>query len=259
MHELRRHQRDESCRAAQDLRGACSGLGAGDPRGRTEREGLLGAVNYLASRHVNAMSFLSYNAGGDGDNVWPFVSRDDKFHYDVSKLDQWQIVFEHAQRKGIYLHFKLQETENDDNVSGNPSGGRGAGGTAGAGRGGPLSQPRPRVARRRRPRSGTAAVSARDDRALWLSARHQLEPRRRKHPDRGAAAGNGRLHPKSRSARPSHRAAHVPPTRKTRSMAGCSASSLHSRGCRCRTPMLPATSGPCAGSPHRTEPAGRGW
>ena len=84
------------------------------------------------------MSFLSYNAGGDGDNVWPFVSRDDKFHYDVPKLDQWQIVFEHAQRKGIYLHFKLQETENDDNVTGNPSGGRGAGGTAGAGRGGPL-------------------------------------------------------------------------------------------------------------------------
>jgi hypothetical protein len=111
----------------------------GDPVWKDGKgKGLLGAVNYLASRHVNAMSFLSYNAGGDGDNVWPFVSRDDKFHYDVSKLDQWQIVFEHAQRKGIYLHFKLQETENDDNVSGNPSGGKGTGGTAGAGRGGPL-------------------------------------------------------------------------------------------------------------------------
>ena len=46
--------------------------------------------------------------------------RDDKFHYDVSKLDQWQIVFDYAQQKGMYLHFKLQENEIDDNVRGNP-------------------------------------------------------------------------------------------------------------------------------------------
>jgi hypothetical protein len=87
-------------------------------------KGLIGALNYLASMQVNAVSFLPYNAGGDGDNVWPFVSRNDKFHYDVSKLDQWQIVFDHAQRKGIYLHVKLQETEIDDNVRGNPAAGR---------------------------------------------------------------------------------------------------------------------------------------
>ncbi len=100
----------------------------GDPVWKDDKgKGLIGAVNYLASRGVNALSFLTYNAGGDGDNVWPFVSRDDKFHYDVSKLDQWRVVFEHAQRKGIYLHFKLQETENDDNVRGNPSDGRGRG------------------------------------------------------------------------------------------------------------------------------------
>ena len=78
-------------------------------------KGLIGAINYLASKGVNSISFLPYNAGGDGDNVWPFVARDDKFHYDVSKLDQWQIVFDHAQQKGVYLHFKLQENEIDDN------------------------------------------------------------------------------------------------------------------------------------------------
>lgn len=93
----------------------------GDPTWKDGKgKGIVGAVNYLASAQVNGMSFLTYNAGGDGDNVWPFVSRDDKFRYDVSKLDQWQSVFDHAQRKGIYLHFKLQETENDDNVRGNP-------------------------------------------------------------------------------------------------------------------------------------------
>ncbi len=77
-------------------------------------KGIIGALNYLASKGLNAVSFLTYNAGGDGDNVWPFVARDDKLHYDVSKLDQWGIVFDHAQSLGIYLHFKMQETEMDD-------------------------------------------------------------------------------------------------------------------------------------------------
>jgi hypothetical protein len=103
---------------------------AGDPTWKGEKgKGLIGAINYLASKGVNSISFLPYNAGGDGDNVWPFVERDDKLHYDVSKLDQWQVVFEHAQHKGLYLHFKLQENEIDDNVRGNPNeparGGRG--------------------------------------------------------------------------------------------------------------------------------------
>ena len=98
----------------------------GDPTWKGDKgKGLIGAVNYLASKGVNAMSFLSYNAGGDGDNVWPFVARDDKFHYDVSKLDQWQVFFDHSQQKGVYLHFKLQEQEIDDNIRGNPSGSAG--------------------------------------------------------------------------------------------------------------------------------------
>ncbi|MBX2812934.1 MAG: DUF5060 domain-containing protein [Myxococcales bacterium] len=87
----------------------------GDPSWRGDRgKGLIGAINYLAEKGLNALSFLPYNAGGDGDNVWPFVERDDKWHYDVSKLDQWGTVFAHAQHRGLFLHFKLQETENDD-------------------------------------------------------------------------------------------------------------------------------------------------
>ncbi|WKN30866.1 DUF5060 domain-containing protein [Porifericola rhodea] len=81
-------------------------------------QGLVGALNYLSSKGLNAFSFLTYNAGGDGDNIWPFVERDLKYHYDCSKLDQWQKVFEYAQSRGLYLHFKLQETENDDNIKG---------------------------------------------------------------------------------------------------------------------------------------------
>jgi hypothetical protein len=94
---------------------------SGDPTWKDGKgKGLIGALNYLASKGVNSISFLPYNAGGDGDNVWPFATRDDKFHYDVSKLDQWQIVFDHAQQRGIHLHFKMQENEIDDNLRGNP-------------------------------------------------------------------------------------------------------------------------------------------
>lgn len=81
-------------------------------------KGLIGALNYLAAKGCNSFSFLTYNAGGDGDDIWPFISRNDKLNYDCSKLDQWQIVFDHAQKLGLYLHFKLQETENDDNFNG---------------------------------------------------------------------------------------------------------------------------------------------
>jgi Domain of unknown function (DUF5060)/Putative collagen-binding domain of a collagenase len=89
---------------------------SGDPTWRDGKgKGLIGALNYLASKGLNAFSFLTYNASGDGDNVWPFIQRNSKLHYDCSKLDQWGIVFDHASNHGLYLHFKLQENELDDN------------------------------------------------------------------------------------------------------------------------------------------------
>jgi hypothetical protein len=88
---------------------------AGDPTWKDGKgKGLIGALNYLAGEGCNAFSFLTYNAGGDGDNVWPFRARAGKLNYDCSKLDQWQVIFDHAQKLGLYLHFKLQETEMDD-------------------------------------------------------------------------------------------------------------------------------------------------
>lgn len=91
----------------------------GDPTWQGGKgKGLIGALNYLAARGANAFSFLTYNAGGDGDDVWPFVERDAKLHYDCSKLDQWGVVFDHATALGLFLHFKLQEQEMDDERTG---------------------------------------------------------------------------------------------------------------------------------------------
>ncbi len=95
---------------------------SGDPVWKGDKgKGLIGALNYLAIKGLNVFSFLPYNAGGDGDNIWPFVARDDKLHWDCSKLDQWGIVFDHATAKGLYLHFKLQENEIDDDRRGDKS------------------------------------------------------------------------------------------------------------------------------------------
>ncbi|MEL6109007.1 MAG: DUF5060 domain-containing protein [Planctomycetota bacterium] len=92
---------------------------SGDPSWKQAKgKGLIGAINYLSGKGCNAFSFLTYNAGGDGDNVWPFIQREDKLHYDCSKLDQWGIVLDHGTARGMYLHFKMQETEIDDHRKG---------------------------------------------------------------------------------------------------------------------------------------------
>jgi len=83
-----------------------------------EGKRIIGALNYLASTGSNVFSFLTYNSGGDGRDVWPHAAYDDRLRFDCSKLDQWEIVFAHAQRKGLYLHFKTQETENDNGTWG---------------------------------------------------------------------------------------------------------------------------------------------
>ena len=98
-------------------------------------KGLIGALNYLASEGMNAFSFLSMNIGGDDNNAYPYVITNNqtgshpdtsktvylntlKTVMDCSKLDQWEVVFEHADKLGLYLHFKTQETENDHYLDG---------------------------------------------------------------------------------------------------------------------------------------------
>ncbi len=85
----------------------------GDPAWQNGKgKGIIGALNYLASKGANAVSFLTMNINGDDQNVFPYVAYRDYAHLDVSRLAQWEIVFAHAQKLGLFLHFKTQEMEN---------------------------------------------------------------------------------------------------------------------------------------------------
>ncbi len=80
---------------------------------------IIGMVNYLATEHVNSMYFLLMNVGGDGRDVWPWAGKidglgskdNDNLHYDTAKLRQWETVFAHAQKKGVFLHTVFNEAE----------------------------------------------------------------------------------------------------------------------------------------------------
>ncbi|MEM1108902.1 MAG: DUF5060 domain-containing protein [Planctomycetota bacterium] len=75
---------------------------------------IIGALNYLGSKGVNSIYFLPMNEGGDGQDTNPYVDRDDQTRFDVSKLQQWETVFTHAQKQGINLHVVLNEAENNN-------------------------------------------------------------------------------------------------------------------------------------------------
>ena len=82
-------------------------------------KGIIGALNYLASKGMNSVYFLTYNIdGGDGQDVWPWTSPEEKLRFDCSKLDQWEIVFSHMDQLGLALHVVTQETENDQGLDG---------------------------------------------------------------------------------------------------------------------------------------------
>lgn len=85
----------------------------GDPTWQGGKgKGIIGALNYLQSEGMNAFSFIPMNIAGDDRNVFPYIDYYTWDRMDVSKLDQWEIVFEHADRLGLFLHFKTQEAEN---------------------------------------------------------------------------------------------------------------------------------------------------
>ena len=93
---------------------------SGDPTWKNGKgKGIVGALNYLASKGMNSVYFIPYNIdGGDGKDVWPWISPHEKSRFDCSKLDQWEIVFSQMDKLGLMLHVITQEQENDQGLDG---------------------------------------------------------------------------------------------------------------------------------------------
>jgi hypothetical protein len=86
----------------------------GDPTWQQGKgKGMIGALNYLNSAGVNSAYMLTLNIMGDGKDVWPYIDHNERYRFDCSKLDQWEIVFDHMDSLGMMIHFVLQETENE--------------------------------------------------------------------------------------------------------------------------------------------------
>ncbi len=94
----------------------------GDPTWKNGKgKGMIGALNYLAGKGMNSVYFLTYNLdGGDGRDTWMWTGPNVRDRFDVSKLDQWNLVFDHMDRLGLMLHVVTQETENDRRLGGSP-------------------------------------------------------------------------------------------------------------------------------------------
>ncbi len=83
--------------------------------------GIIGALNYLRNEKMNSFSMSLF--GGDDRSVSPWLRGDsqfnqNKFIYDISKLAQWEVVFDHAEEQGLMMHYKLSESENSDRITG---------------------------------------------------------------------------------------------------------------------------------------------
>jgi hypothetical protein len=86
----------------------------GDPSWQDGKgKGIIGAINYLKSVGVNSVYMLTMNIIGDGKDVWPYNDYNERYRFDCSKLDQWEVVFDHMESQGMMAHFVLQETENE--------------------------------------------------------------------------------------------------------------------------------------------------
>ncbi|MEM8891701.1 MAG: DUF5060 domain-containing protein, partial [Bacteroidota bacterium] len=89
---------------------------------------MLGAIRYLGEiKEVNAFSFLTFSLDGDDKTISPHLTSSgngnawSKVHhdrFDVSRMAQWEKIFSYADKKGMFLHFKTQETENDQKMDG---------------------------------------------------------------------------------------------------------------------------------------------
>lgn len=86
----------------------------GDPAWKGGKgKGLIGGLNYLAGKGMNTVYSLTMNVDGDGREIYPWTSYEERARYDVSKLAQWEIVLSHLDALGMQIMLITQEEENE--------------------------------------------------------------------------------------------------------------------------------------------------
>jgi hypothetical protein len=89
-------------------------------KGQDQGKGILGAMNYLSSKGINGVCVRVFNRPGATADVFPFVDSGSApwdnaaalETFDCSKLDQWDIIFEHMTKKGMFVNLCLTQPAN---------------------------------------------------------------------------------------------------------------------------------------------------
>ena len=76
------------------------------------------AIDYLSEKGINSLYIMSHNIDGDDKDVWPWLGRTTKeakangaanSRFDVAKLDDWRLLFEHMQQRGVVVYLILED------------------------------------------------------------------------------------------------------------------------------------------------------
>lgn len=76
------------------------------------------AVDYLAAKGINSLYIMTHNIQGDDRDVWPWLGATAKdamatggkdARFDVAKLEEWRVLFEHMQTKGVVPYLVLED------------------------------------------------------------------------------------------------------------------------------------------------------
>ena len=96
---------------------------AGDPSWQGGKgKGIIGSINYITSIGANTQYLILNTSTDDADNCWPWTDRQNYLQYDVSKLEQWDIVLQHMDEMGLAPSLYLSEADNNVDLNGGEMG-----------------------------------------------------------------------------------------------------------------------------------------
>ncbi len=83
----------------------------GDPTWQGDKgKGLIGIINYLSNKGINSQYFVLHR---QHERSSPFSDPPNSyFSFDVSRMGQWEVVFDHMVTKGMNVHLVLSESTN---------------------------------------------------------------------------------------------------------------------------------------------------